>query len=170
MIRFFITFIIILAALFRVDMLDGVQQLFVEPWSGWLALASSRCMVWLDADVVHQGKMLASRATGFSVSVEAGCNGLEAIIVLIAGMLAFPSGWVQKIWGIVAGFIAVQVVNLLRIISLYYIGKWNMMVFEFAHLYLWQALIMLDVLLVWLLWVVWVGKKPSIDVPSAHAI
>jgi hypothetical protein len=28
-----------------------------------------------------------------------------------------------------------------------------MKVFEFAHLYLWQALIMLDVLVVWLLWV-----------------
>jgi hypothetical protein len=26
-------------------------------------------------------------------------------------------------------------------------------VFEWAHLYVWQALIMLDVLVVWLLWV-----------------
>jgi hypothetical protein len=26
-------------------------------------------------------------------------------------------------------------------------------VFEFAHLYVWQALIMLDVLVVWLIWI-----------------
>lgn len=44
-------------------------------------------------------------------------------------------------------------VNLLRVVSLYYLGQWNMAVFEFAHLYVWQALIMLDVLAVWLLWV-----------------
>jgi hypothetical protein len=39
------------------------------------------------------------------------------------------------------------------IISLFYLGQWRMDVFEFAHLYLWQALIMLDVLVVWLIWI-----------------
>jgi hypothetical protein len=39
------------------------------------------------------------------------------------------------------------------VISLFYLGQWNMQVFEWAHLYVWQALIMLDVLIVWLIWV-----------------
>jgi exosortase/archaeosortase family protein len=47
----------------------------------------------------------------------------------------------------------VQAANILRVISLYYLGKWDKEVFDFAHLYLWQALIMLDVLVVWLLWI-----------------
>ena len=38
-------------------------------------------------------------------------------------------------------------------ISLFYLGQWNLDVFEWAHLYVWQALIMLDVLIVWLVWV-----------------
>ena len=46
-----------------------------------------------------------------------------------------------------------QAANILRVISLYYLGKWDKQVFDFAHLYLWQALIMLDVLVVWLLWI-----------------
>ena len=29
---------------------------------------------------------------------------------------------------------------------------WNYAAFEWAHLYLWQALIILDALLVWLIW------------------
>jgi hypothetical protein len=33
------------------------------------------------------------------------------------------------------------------------LGKWDKEVFDFAHLYLWQALIMLDLLVVWLLWI-----------------
>jgi hypothetical protein len=33
-------------------------------------------------------------------------------------------------------------------------------VFEWAHLYVWQALIMLDVLIVWLLWV---RTLPTVD-------
>lgn len=74
-------------------------------------------------------------------------------------MVAFPASWRLKLIGIAIGILAVQGVNLLRIISLYYLGKWNMQVFEFAHLYLWQALIMLDVLIVWLLWMQMVARR-----------
>jgi exosortase/archaeosortase family protein len=47
----------------------------------------------------------------------------------------------------------VQAANVLRVTSRYHLGKWDQEAFEFAHLYLWQALIMLDVLVVWLLWI-----------------
>jgi len=61
----------------------------------------------------------------------------------------------------------VQAVNVLRIVSLFYLGQWNMQWFEFAHLYLWQALIMLDVLVVWLLWVRYLARKGLIRMPHA---
>ena len=46
-----------------------------------------------------------------------------------------------------------QLLNVVRVISLFYIGQWDFAVFEWAHQYVWQALIMLDVLVVWLIWV-----------------
>jgi exosortase/archaeosortase family protein len=49
--------------------------------------------------------------------------------------------------------VAIQVLNLARIVSLFYLGQWDMKWFEWAHLYLWQALIMLDALIVWMLWI-----------------
>ena len=172
MIRFFIIFAVTLLVLFRIDMLDSVQRSVISPWSDWLAVLSALCMTPIDSDVVHSGRLLYSQSTGFAVSIEAGCNGIEATIVLLAGLLAFPATWVQKIWGLVLGFGAIQVANLLRIISLYYLGRWNMQWFEFAHIYLWQALIMLDVLVVWLLWIRWVGRHviQAVPSPSAHAI
>lgn len=169
MIRFLMVFVLVLFILFRIDMLNDVQHALVEPWSDSLALASAICMTWFDADVVHQGRVLMSRSSGFAVSIEAGCNGIEAAIVLTAGIFAFPSTWMQKALGFIAGFVAVQAVNLLRIISLYYLGQWDMAIFEFAHLYLWQALIMLDVLVVWLFWVGWVGRSASTVRASANA-
>ena len=48
--------------------------------------------------------------------------------------------------GIVAGLAAVQALNVVRVVSLFYLGQWDTSAFEWAHLYLWQALIMLDVL------------------------
>jgi exosortase H (IPTLxxWG-CTERM-specific) len=74
-------------------------------------------------------------------------------------MLTFPASWRQKLIGITVGLLTVQVLNLARIISLFYIGQWNATVFDWAHLYIWQALIMLDVLLVFLFWLRWVAAK-----------
>ena len=73
--------------------------------------------------------------------------------MLVAAIVAFPAPWRARLAGITVGIIAVQGLNVVRVISLFYLGQWNMQVFEWAHLYVWQALIMLDVLLVWLVWV-----------------
>jgi exosortase H (IPTLxxWG-CTERM-specific) len=152
MTRFFLMFLFVLATLFGIEMLNSVQAAVITPWTNGLAHMSAWVMTTFDPDVISHGRVLQSQATGFGVSIEAGCNGVEAAIILIAAMVAFPAPWKFKLVGMAIGIVAVQAANLLRVISLYYLGKWNMEVFDFAHLYLWQALIMLDVLVVWLLW------------------
>ena len=172
MFRFFAIFLVIQAVLFGVEMLNPVQVAVVHPWTGWLAKASAAIVHVIDPSVISYGRVLQSAKTGFGVSIEAGCNGVEATIVLVAAMLAFPSSWKMKLWGIGLGFIAVQAVNLIRIVSLFFLGQWNFKVFEFAHLYMWQALIMLDVLVVWLLWMRYVAKhdpKPALTNAAAAA-
>jgi hypothetical protein len=57
----------------------------------------------------------------------------------------------------------------LRVISLFYLGRWNRDVFEWAHLYVWQALIMLDVLIVWVVWVRLVPASPRAASPAGAA-
>jgi exosortase H (IPTLxxWG-CTERM-specific) len=114
---------------------------------------SAGTVTLFDNSVVSAGKVLRSTANGFAVSIEAGCNGVEATIVLVAAMLAFPAPWRHKLAGLGIGIAAVQGLNIVRVISLFYLGQWNRDVFEWAHLYVWQALIMLDVLIVWLIWV-----------------
>jgi exosortase H (IPTLxxWG-CTERM-specific) len=110
----------------------------------------------------------AKREHGFAVSIEAGCNGVEATIVLVAAVLAFPASWRRKLAGLAIGIVAVQGLNIVRVISLFYLGQWNFSVFEWAHLYVWQALIMLDVLVVWLLWVRTL-PRPEPDLPAVAA-
>lgn len=156
--RFFLIFVLVQAVLFGIEMLNPVQLAVVHPWTGWLAKLSAAIVHLIDPSVISYGRVLQSAQTGFGVSIEAGCNGVEASIVLIAAVLAFPSSWRAKLWGIGLGFLAVQAVNLVRIVSLFFLGQWNFKVFEFAHLYMWQALIMLDVLVVWLLWMRWVAR------------
>ena len=40
----------------------------------------------------------------------------------------------------------------IAVFSLFYLGQWNQVAFEWFHLYLWQALIIMDALVVWLIW------------------
>lgn len=152
-------------------MLDSVQASVIMPLTNMLAQVSGALMTMWDGDVMTYGRVIQSKASGFGVSIEAGCNGVEAAIILIAGIVAFPAPWRYKAAGIVIGIAAVQGANLLRIISLYYLGKWNTAVFDFAHLYLWQALIMLDVLIVWLLWTRAVSRESMRNTPPpSHAV
>ena len=175
MIKFFILFVVIQSVLFGGELTEPAQEFFVVPWTNFLATLSANLVKWFDPNVLVSGKILQSTTNGFAVSIEAGCNGVEATIVLVAAMLAFPAPWKNKVIGLIAGILAVQGLNIVRIISLFYLGQWNYSVFEWAHLYVWQALIMLDVLIVWLLWVRTLpkiegsdrGRPPPASAPAA---
>jgi exosortase H (IPTLxxWG-CTERM-specific) len=152
MARFIAVFVGLLSVLFLLELTPPAQQYLVLPWTALVAKASALLITAFDANVIATGKVLRDGVSGFGVSIEAGCNGVEAMIILIAAMVAFPAPWRYRALGFAAGLVAVQAANLLRIVTLFYLGQWHMGVFRFAHEYVWQALIMLDVLIVWLVW------------------
>lgn len=153
MLRFFLIFLGSQLLLFGVELMQPVQQHVVLPWTAFLAKLCVMLVTLFDANAAAMGKVLWNPTTGFGVSIEPGCNGIEACIVLFAAVVAFPTDWRHKVWGLLLGFLAVQGLNVVRVISLFYLGQWNDTAFRVAHEYLWQGLIMLDVLIVWLLWV-----------------
>jgi exosortase H (IPTLxxWG-CTERM-specific) len=153
MARFFLGFLVLQVLLFGTELTPWAQRWFVVPWTDTLATISAGIVKVFDPGVMADGKVLQSGSNGFAVSIEAGCNGVEATIVLVAAILAFPAPWKRKLVGLAVGIVAVQALNVIRVISLFYLGQWSFDAFDFAHRYVWQALIMLDVLIVWLLWV-----------------
>jgi exosortase H (IPTLxxWG-CTERM-specific) len=163
--RFGLIFAVIVTVLFAGELTPFGQQYLVDPWTTSVAQVATWLAKAFDPHVGVNGPTLYSTTNGFSVTILAGCNGLEAMIVLIAAILAYPAPWKHRVLGIVAGVAAIQVLNLVRIVSLFYIGQWSVKVFEWAHLYGWQVLIMLDVLIVWLLWLRTIPRNP----PAAPA-
>jgi exosortase H (IPTLxxWG-CTERM-specific) len=169
MLRFFVTFVALQMALFAIELTPWAQQYFVVPWTGALATISASLVTLFDPNVAAAGKVLRSTVNGFAVSIEAGCNGIEATIVLLAAIFAFPASWRDRLIGLAAGIVAVQGLNIVRVISLFYLGQWSMDAFNWAHLYVWQALIMLDVLVVWLIWVRMLPRDAARGGPSGPA-
>ncbi len=152
MLRFSILFVVMLLGLFTLEVLQPVQDAVILPFTAGIAHVSVFLIELFDEGVVSAGKVIRDLDTGFAISIEPGCNGVEALIILFAAIFAFPASLKHKLIGFAIGFVAIQSLNLVRIISLFYLGQWNMTWFNWFHLYLWQALIILDALVVWLIW------------------
>jgi exosortase H (IPTLxxWG-CTERM-specific) len=152
MVRFVTLFLITLIGLFVVEVLEPVNVAVIDPFNSVLAWTATHVINLFGGDAVSQGKVILSLGTGQAVSIERVCNGIEPCIILIAAMVAFPAPLPHKAVGIVVGTLAVQMLNMVRIVSLYYLNQWDKTWFEWFHLYIWQALMVLDALVVFLLW------------------
>ena len=158
MLRFNLVFVGVLIVFALLWQVRPVYEAVNAPWTQGTAFLSYRLMSLLDADVAAQGSIIYSTATQKAVEIKNGCNGLEGTMVVVAAVLAFPASFVAKAWGILLGTLAVQLVNLIRVISLYYLNIWSPALFEWTHLYLWQALIILDAFIFFLIWIKWISK------------
>jgi exosortase H (IPTLxxWG-CTERM-specific) len=158
MLRFILAFLGCLLALFTIELLQPVQAHVILPFTGELAHVAVWIMQIFDHGVVAQDNAIRQGVNGPGIEIVAGCNGVEAVLILISAVVAFPAPWKHKLAGIGIGFIAIQALNLVRIISLYYLLLWNRVWFDWFHLYLWQALIILDALIFWLVWLRWLPR------------
>jgi len=152
MIRFFVLFTVLLVGLFTLEILEPAEKYVILPFTSFIADISVWIVQFFDDNVVAYRNVIRDATTGFGVRIERGCNGVEAVIILFAAIFAFPAPLKNKLIGFSIGFFAIQFLNLIRIVSLFYLGQWNNVAFEWFHLYLWQALIILDALVVWLVW------------------
>ena len=152
MTRFACLFAVVLVALFAAELTPWGEAWIVDPWTAIVARSATSLTRFFDPAIGVSGATIYSTKTGAGVTIMSGCNGLEAMIVLGAAVVAYPAPWRSRAIGLGAGIAAIALLNLVRIVSLFYLQQWNHDAFEWAHLYVWQALIMLDALVVWLLW------------------
>lgn len=110
------------------------------------------CIHLFDATAGIRGVIVENTETHFAVAIHSGCTGVEATIVLAAAVFATVAPRKHKIWGLVLGFLAVPLLNIVWVITLFYMGQWDHTAFQWAHRYIWQVLIMLGILIVWLIW------------------
>jgi exosortase H (IPTLxxWG-CTERM-specific) len=154
----FIALFALCLLLLALELLPPVQEHVIAPFTAGIAHAAVGLMHPFDHEVIAQGNEIRRGVGGNGISIVAGCSGVEAVLILIAAVLAFPAPWRHKLIGIGLGFVAIQSLNLVRIISLFYLHEWSKVWFDWFHLYLWQALIILDALVFWLIWLRYVPR------------
>ncbi len=152
MTRFILIFIACLLLLFTLSLYTPVVDGVILPFTSLIAKVCGALMQAFDPRVVVQGDIIRHSSTGFAIQIVRGCNAVDAVLILVSAVSAFPAPIKHKLIGIALGFVAIQALNIARIISLFYLAQWNQVWFDWFHLYLWQALIILDAMIVWLVW------------------
>ena len=137
--RFLIRFVILLAVLYLPLTLAQVDANVIEPFSRAIAIASAAILNVFGEHVSVSGVVLT--AGSHAVSIQNGCNGIEAVVFLIAAILAFPATWRQRLVGLVAAIAVIQILNLVRVVTLFLLNRYKPDLFELFHLAIWQTVI-----------------------------
>ncbi|MCL6642985.1 MAG: archaeosortase/exosortase family protein [Candidatus Bipolaricaulota bacterium] len=93
------------------------------------------------------------RSEIFSLEIIFECTAILPIVLFLAAVAATPSPKRAKLWTFVWGLPAIVLFNLVRLVSLVYIGHLAPRAFETAHLLFWQPLTILFAIALWLVWV-----------------
>ena len=122
--------------------------------------AASSILSLFGEDTSSSGKFILS--SQFSLEIKRGCDAVEPSALFIAAVLAFPATLGRKTTGMLVGTGFLMVVNLVRIVSLFYVGVYFPKAFRAFHLDVWQAVFILLALLVWIVWAQWAIRRPAL--------
>lgn len=158
---FLAAFILLLGTSFTVISINWVNDHAVEPFTGGIARLSGAALNLLGQHVGLRGTVI--QGPRFAVNIRNGCNGVEAMLIFLAAVLAFPASWRSRLAGLGLGILAIQVVNLVRVVSLYLTGAYLPRLFDASHTVIWQSVVILFGVL---LWVFWANRLPPRDEPA----
>lgn len=92
------------------------------------------------------------RSELFSLEIIFECTAILPIVLFAAAVAATPTAKRAKLWALGWGLPTIVLFNLVRLVSLVYIGRLAPKAFEIVHLLIWQPFIILFALALWLLW------------------
>lgn len=122
--------------------MSGVQRL--------LALISSGILNLFGQNTIVAGTTVQSSV--FGISVVTACTGIFITGLFLIAVVALPARWTVKLLGMGIGIGGIFLVNILRLVSLYFIGVHWPAFLDQAHQLIWQSLLIVIAVALWLFW------------------
>lgn len=154
--RAVITFTVLMGLFYGFVHTPAVQD---DPFMGYLsalAALTGQILALLGYEMTVVGNTIASDA--FAMEIVRGCDAVEPTAAFIAAVLASPVVFWMKIPGLLLGAAALMLINMVRIISLFFIGIHIPGVFDMMHEELWQATFIVLAIVLWAVWVQWATR------------
>lgn len=140
LVRIYLVFGLTVLVLFTVTMIRPVYFHVVIPFNQFLAWSTAGMLRLLGTKgVVTDGTGVSNPDFGFTIAE--GCNGIYALAIVLAGVIAFPARWKPKLAGLVMATVFIMALNYVRLLTLWYAGTSFAYLFDTIHLYVWEFVI-----------------------------
>ncbi|MEZ5472894.1 MAG: archaeosortase/exosortase family protein [Marinicella sp.] len=90
MLRFSVLFMALIIGLFLLEIYEPMRQAVILPFTSMIASFCSWVIQIFDSNVIAQGDVIRDAVTYQGIQIAPGCNGVEAMIILLAAVVAFP--------------------------------------------------------------------------------
>lgn len=163
--RFCLSFGGIVIVLFALLFVPALEDTIVTPFMSVTAALAARVLKLLGEAVVRNDLTLVP-ASGAAITIAHGCDVTYEWILFVAAIVAFPASWRSRGLGLLVGLPSIFVLNLVRVVTLFYLASRESPLFEFIHVYVWQTLFIAFVFGVWALWARTTLRTPAGNVAA----
>ena len=157
---FVVLFAAFMGAFYGVTMIPYMEQNILPRYMEVNASASVMILNVFGEGATASGT--AVRSARYSVDIRHGCDAIEPSMLFLSAVLAFPARFMTKLPGLLVGTIVLAIINLIRIVTLFYTGihypKW----FDRMHEDVWQTAFILFSLTFWIVWALWATRPPAV--------
>ena len=112
-----------------------IHQLQVRPAAWLLNLTRPEAQVTATKDRLQ--------VPGLTLVVRRGCDGVEAWLLLVTALAAFPMPWRGRLRNMAYGTLLIYGLNLARIVTLFQLARTQPQWFDLAHGLVWQSIMVL---------------------------
>ncbi len=169
MLRFLTLFFLLTIALLGVLELEAIKPA-VDSFCLGLANSSFWLIQLFDDQVSLSAAIIRHTPTGFALEITEVCSALSICALWLAAVLSYPATWNVKLIGLIVGLCFIQALNLIRIVSLLYVGVFfERTQFDVVHELLWPLLLHFAVIIAFItwLWLVLPTQKESHELANA---
>jgi exosortase/archaeosortase family protein len=130
----------------------------LSPFLAFNATLASGIVNAMGASTTVVGSVIEADSYSFQVIEE--CTSLIPTGVLVSVILAWPCNYKKKLMGICLGALAFFVINMGRIVSLFYVAKASPGLLDLIHFFVWGPLTVLIIVGLWFLWAKTIVRNP----------
>jgi exosortase/archaeosortase family protein len=144
-----------------------------HPFDGLAVLVASvvkRVLGWSGLAVSQYAGVLFVPG-GFLYVVSIGCTGIVPAAVIAIAILASPASAAARVVGLAAAVPLVLLVNVGRLVHLFYLGVYRPRSFAMAHEVFWECALVLCTVAIWYAWWSWASRVlsgPTAPARSTH--
>jgi exosortase H (IPTLxxWG-CTERM-specific) len=131
---------------------NGMSEAWFTRYLSGYARVAGGALSLIEPGIHVSGQDILGR---YGLRIIKSCDAMEAVILFMAAVLAFPAAWRTRLIGVALGTLAIVTVNVIRICSLYYVGVYRQAQFEFYHLEVWPLILVASAGLAFVAWSRW---------------